>query len=141
MKELKNRKFKLWAYTVSHSFLILRSPLKFSDEEGYSDFYDYNIDIEFSAVAYLDIPNMLRDIQIHELSINVPKKLEYYKKKLGFKVFEIQSESNFYYIVAGGYRIGKNKWISEDRIQDMSLEYDEILITTASNLSDLQSER
>lgn len=54
MNELKNRLFKIWAYTVSHNFLILRSTLKYPDQEGYNDSFKYNIDIEFSAVAYLE---------------------------------------------------------------------------------------
>ncbi len=130
MNELINRAVKIWAYTVSHSVLILRSPMKFPDQEGYSEKLSYNIDVEFSAVTYIDIPNTMQGIVIHEIEERIPEKMLNYKLKLGFKVFEIVSEGKFYYIVAGSYRIGKNRWISEDRISNILLEYDEILETT-----------
>ncbi len=130
MNHLKDRVFKIWAYTVSHSFLILRSPMKFSDQEGYNEFYDYNIDLEFSAVAYLDLPVFLQGIEIKEIKENIPQKLLRYRTDLGYKVFEIQSENNLFYVVAGNYRIGKNKWLTEDRIINMNLEYVEILATS-----------
>ncbi len=130
MKELKNRIFKIWAYTSSHSILILRSPLKYPDQEGYNESYIHNLDIEFSAVAYLDIPNIMEIIIINEIDSNIPLKLQYTKTKLGYKIFEIKSDGNTYYIAAGSYRIGKNKWISEDRVQNMNLEYDEIIATS-----------
>lgn len=130
MNELKYRLFKIWAYTVSHNFLILRSPLKYPDQEGYNDFCKYNIDIEFSAVAYLDIPSVMNGIYIHQIECNIPEKLQYYKNELNYKVFEINSDGKLYYIVAGSYRIGKSAWDLEDRIQNMYLEYDEIIATS-----------
>lgn len=130
MNDILNRTFKIWAYTVSHSFLILRSPMKFPDQDDYNEYYDYNIDIEFSAVAYLDLPNILKGIEIRELTERIPEKLIHYKNDLEFKIFEIKSENNIFYIVAGNYRIGKNKWLNEDRIVNLNLEYDEIITTS-----------
>lgn len=130
MNELINRVFKIWSYTVSHSFLIIRSPLKFPDQEGFNELYSYNIDIEFSAVVYIDIPNFFHGMIIKEIEKDIPEKLQHFKKELGFKIFEIESEGKSYYISAGNYRIGKNKWISEDRITNMNLEYDDIIATS-----------
>jgi len=127
MNELLNRTFKLWAYTVSHCFLILRSPLKFPDQDGFDNNYKYNIDIEFSAVAYLDIPTLLHGVEIKELTDAIPEKLRHFKSDLGYKIFEVKSDKKVYYIVAGSYRVGKNTWVNEDRVLNMNLEYDSIL--------------
>lgn len=118
-----NRVFQTWSYTVSHSTLIIRSAMKFKDQENYDKSLDFNIDIEFSAVMYMDIPSLFNGMEIkEEKNITIDK----FKKK-GFKLFEIKSNGTIYYILAGGYRIGKNQWISEDRILNMLLEYDEII--------------
>ncbi|SKC85198.1 hypothetical protein [Ohtaekwangia koreensis] len=131
MNEFSHRTFKLWAYTVSHSFLILRSPMLFEDLDGYSSETDYNIDIEFTAVEYLDVPYKFTSLKICELLGDViPLRLQFYSLKLGFKTFQLQTDEGCYYIVAGSYRIGKNRWVSESRINNPSLEYDEILGTS-----------
>lgn len=130
MIDLSNRKFKVWAYTVSHSFLILRSPLVFEDVEGYNESLDFNIDIEFTSVIYIDIPNILSGIRITEIKSDIPQKFCSYIKDPNNKLFEIESNGSYFYIVAGGYLIGKNKWFSEDRISNMSLKYDEILASS-----------
>lgn len=48
MKEIFNtkRNFKLWAYTVSHSSLLLRSEMRYSDQDEF-EIYTCNIDLEF----------------------------------------------------------------------------------------------
>jgi hypothetical protein len=131
MNEFLHRTFKLWAYTVSHSFLILRSPMLFKDLEGYSSETDYNIDIEFMAVEYLDVPYKFTSLKICELNgDDIPLRLQFYSLKLGFKIFQLQTDAGYYYIVAGSYRIGKNRWVSESRMDNPSLEYEEILGTS-----------
>lgn len=130
MNSIVNRTYKIWAYTVSHNFLILRSPMAFKDVEGYSEYNSFNVDIEFTAVVYLDLPSIIHGIAIKECTENIPEKFKHYCEGTGNKLFEILSEGKFYYIVAGGYRIGKNTWIAEDRISNLSLEYDEILATS-----------
>ncbi len=130
MNELINRVFKIWAYTISHCFLILRSPQKFPDQDDFDENYNYNIDIEFSAVRYIDIPAILNGIEIRELINQIPEKFQSYKNEQGYKVFEIKSGEKYYYIVAANYRIGKNKWVAEDRVSNMSLEYDIIIATS-----------
>jgi hypothetical protein len=104
--------------------------MKFADQDDYNPLYDCNIDVEFSAVAYLDIPNILHGIEIIELTESIPPKLFHYKIDSGCKIFEIKSKNGTFYIVAGNYRIGKNKWLNEDRIVNLNLEYDEIVATS-----------
>jgi hypothetical protein len=119
------RHFQIWIYTVSHSTLILRGTNREDEEtEG------YNIDIEFWGVAYLDLPDMLKGIIIKEIQENIPEKFHKYSNSLGYRVFEIKSEGGVFYVVATGYRVGKNNWDREDRILNPNLEYDEIVATS-----------
>ena len=53
-----------------------------------------------------------------------------FKPSLGFKVFEIVTNDNIFYVVAGNYQVGKNNWLNENRIYDPMLEYDEILASS-----------
>lgn len=123
-----DRTFKLWAYTVSHSTLILRSPMKFEDQAGFKEELSFNIDIEFLSVEYIDLPLCLVGVEIERLIENLPSKFENYKLDvLGLSVFQIKSCDNLYYVIASGYIVGKNKWVAEDRISNMFLQYDEIL--------------
>ena len=74
MSYTSDRKFRMWAYSCSHSFLILRSTFN-SDE----DKYGYNIDIEFAGVEYLDTPMTLNGISIEELKEDLPEKFKKYQ--------------------------------------------------------------
>lgn len=130
MEYKSNRHFKIWGYTASHSFLILRSSMLCEDVDGYTESMSYNIDIEFSAVVYLDIPNTFKSIQMREVVESIPEKFDKYFKISGLRIFEIQSEGMYYFIVAGSCRVGKNKWISEDRIRNLDLDYEEIITTS-----------
>lgn len=125
MDYLLNRTFVIWAYTVSHSTLILRSEMKYIDLPDYKEELGFNIDIEFSAVAYLDLPNKIPNIFLQEITVNIPERLKSYNS--GYRVFEIVSEGKSYYVVAGNYLIGTNRWIGKDRVWDMALKYDVIL--------------
>jgi hypothetical protein len=121
------RIFRIWAYTVSHCFLLIRSTQLFEGIEGYSKDTNYNVDIEFWGVGYLDLPDMLNGISIKEAQEIVPEKFRKYPSSMGYKIFEIKSEGSIFYVVAGGCRIGKNKWDTENRVLDPNLEYDEIV--------------
>ncbi|SEJ26017.1 hypothetical protein SAMN04487995_3818 [Dyadobacter koreensis] len=101
----------------------------YKDVDGHES-APYNIDIEFSAVEYLDIPKSLSGISINEIKDRIPKKFSKYTSSSGLKIYEIKSNAKIYYILAGGYRIGKNEWELEDRISNMELEYDEILASS-----------
>lgn len=114
--------FQIWIYTVSHSILILRSPNNSETEVS-----GCNIDIEFWGVSYLDIPDMLTGVYIKEVKEKIPVKFKKYTGSEGCKLFEIQSGSNIFYIVAAGFRVGKNNWDNENRVVNPNLEYDELI--------------
>lgn len=61
------RVFKLWAYIVSHSSLLLRSEMKYPDQENYTGSTSFNIDLEFWAVSYIDISINLYKVEIKEV--------------------------------------------------------------------------
>lgn len=127
-----NRKFKIWAYTVSHSSLLLRSVMQYDDQEGYSEETSYNIDLEFSFVEYMDIKTIWDSISIsivekENLTSDLKEKFGSYEGK----IFEIESNKEKTYIVAYSVLIGTNKWGLDDRIFtcDMNLKHDEILVS------------
>lgn len=125
-----NRKFRLWSYTVSHSSLILRSEMKYPDQDNYSESLSSNIDLEFWAVSYINIPSDILGINIREIKEEVlPKEINRELLRFDMKIFELKSEESNYYIIAGGILIGKNKWINQDRIFNYgsNLKHDEIL--------------
>lgn len=127
MKYNSNRNFKPWAYTVSHAFLLIRSP---NDADNESDaLLSYNIDIEFWGVLYMDIPASFDSIEITEIKKDIPSRLSHYQNLKGVKFFQIVSNDNAYNIVAGGCRVAKSKWLTENRVLQPELEYDEILLS------------
>lgn len=127
-----NRKFKIWAYIVSHSSLLLRSVMQYDDQEGYSEETSYNIDLEFSFVEYMDIKTIWDSISLsivekENLTSDLKEKFGSYEGK----IFEIESNKEKTYIVAYSVLIGTNKWGLDDRIFncDMNLKHDEILVS------------
>lgn len=125
-----NRKFKVWAYTVSHCSLLLRSEMKYKDSEDYSKETSYNIDIEFGSVVYINIPTYLQNIEITEISIDLlPEEISRKFMKYGEKAFEIQCNGNKYYIIAANILVGTNNWESQDRIFNSNLKHNEILFS------------
>lgn len=124
-----NRSFKLWAYIVSHSSLLIRSEMKYPDQDNYEENTSYNIDLEFWAVSYINIPTDLYEISIKEITEKeLPKEIDRNLLMFDMKIFELQSKEHKYYIFAGGLLIGKNKWENQNRIFDSSnLEHDEII--------------
>jgi hypothetical protein len=127
-----NRKFRIWAYTVSHSSLLLRSEMKYPDQDNYTESLSYNIDLEFWAVSYINIPSDILGISIREITAEaLPKEINKELLIFDMKIFELKSGESKYYIIAGGLLIGKNKWINNDRIfnSDLNLEYDEIIFS------------
>ncbi|MFD2601549.1 hypothetical protein [Flavobacterium suzhouense] len=128
MTELADRVFRIWVCTISHHILILRSPMKFPDQDDFDENHTCNIDIEFDSVTYLDIPWTMSNIEIRQLIEAIPEKFAHYK---GYeKVFEFKCNEGIYYIVANSYKIGTNTWINENRVFNMRLEYDSIIKTS-----------
>ncbi|WP_370901586.1 hypothetical protein [Chryseobacterium gossypii] len=125
-----SRTFKLWAYTVSHSSLLIRSEMQYPDQENYSEETVYNIDLEFWAINYIDIPSKFNELIIREIKEQeLPPKINRDLLIYDMKIFQLESNGGKYYIIAGGLLIGKNKWENKDRIFDYNsnLEHDEIL--------------
>jgi len=83
-----DRTFRLWAYSISHNYLVLRSPKVEADQLDCEESLSSNIDIEFITVQYIDISCLLSNIEMKEL-IEISDK---YKKYKDFKVFEIKSD-------------------------------------------------
>lgn len=134
MKEIfeSNRNFKMWAYTVSHSSLILRSEMRYPDQDD-SENYQYNIDLEFLAVRYINIPYILNKLRIREITEKeLPVEIDRDLLKYGMKTFELQTNGNKYYIITGSLLIAKNIWHNEDRIfnYNADLKHDEIIFST-----------
>lgn len=127
-----NRKFKIWAYTVSHNSLILRSLMKFIGDDGFTEDVSYNIDVEFWTVTFINIPTSLVGIKIIEISEELlPKSIDRELCKYNQKIFELQDGDKKYHIIAGGLLVGVNRWENEDRIfnYDLNLEHDEVIIS------------
>ena len=130
-----DREFRIWAYTVSHGSLLLRSPITYPDINYVPGPGDFNIDIEFSAVSYLELPESMHGISLREDSNNVPERLLRHLDD-GLRVFEIRSQGESYYVVAANYLIGKNQWDSNTRLDDFFLEHDEIIALSSNSMSD-----
>jgi hypothetical protein len=96
------RKFQTWAYSVSHGWLILRSP---SNEECAS-----NIDIRFHGVEYFESARFLGQVEIavpsQEDIINVSKKFGRELKKEN--IFSITADKRVFFIVAAGMIVEEN---------------------------------
>ncbi len=127
------RRFRIWAYTVSHSSLLLRSEMKYPDQDNYMENMSYNIDLEFWAVSYINIPSDLFGISIKEIAEeNLPKEISRELLIHDMKIFELESGKSKYYVIAGGLLVGKNRWENQDRIfeYNSNLEHDEIIFQT-----------
>lgn len=128
-----NRSFSIWAYTVSHGSLLLRSNMLYPDQDNYSTDTSFNIDIEIWDVTYISIPTHMNNIIIREITIDLlPSGIEKKLCEFDRKIFEITSDHNKYYIIAYGLLIATNRWEQEDRIfhHHLNLEHDNIIITT-----------
>lgn len=115
---LKGRKFKVWAYTVSHKTLFLRSEIQLEDLE-YDTNYNPNctIDIEFSGVDYMEIESEF-------ILVSIQEKTSYKRPE---KEYELKHNKGTSIIRAKSCLIGKSEWIDQHRIDDISLAYPEIL--------------
>lgn len=123
----------MWAYITSHSSLLLRSEMKYPDQDDYSENTSYNIDLEFWSVSYINTPTYLYEITIKEITQKeLPADIDKELLKYNMKIFELESTGRKYYIIAGGLLVGKNSWINQDRIFDynLNLKHDEILAST-----------
>jgi hypothetical protein len=126
------RDFKLWAFTVSHCSLLIRSAMKYSDEDGFSESTSYNIDIEFWAVEYMNVPSYFNGVKLRQVENDYPREIPFLKSnKSSGKIFEIETNNLKYYVIAGGFIVGKNSWEQEDRIFNYhsNLNHDEVIVS------------
>ena len=124
MKYKIERKFKLWAYSISHKSLVLRSEMQYEDVE-----YDYKlernvtIDIEFYGVSLVNIPTFIDIIDINQESVIDLSSMNVVDE--GQKVYQINED---FHIIASGYLIGESEWGADlCRIFNLELEYDKII--------------
>ena len=99
---------------MSHSTLIIRSEKQYHDVE-YPIKYDPNctIDIEFSGVEFISLPDRMNGLNI--------------RKENGVYRFD---ENKEHYVKAISCKIGISQFEhTQDRISDLSLEYDKILMS------------
>jgi hypothetical protein len=93
--------------------MIIRSEKQYDDVE-YSSKYSPNctIDIEFSGIEFISLPDNLNGLNI--------------RKENGIYRFD---ENNEHFVKASSCRIGISQFDhTQDRISDLSLEYDKILM-------------
>mgnify|MGYP001612936745 CR=1 FL=1 len=107
-----NRKYKIWMYTVSHSTLILRSEKQYFDVDYEIKYEDPNttIDIIFTAVDFISIPDRFNEISIHRKE----------------EKFIINNNENWF-INAASCAVGKYDGDNEDEIWNGLLKYNEII--------------
>jgi len=89
-----NRIFQMWYYTVSHGQMLLRSV---GSEK------QYNIDIYFGDVSYIEMPTSINKIEILETT---QEDIDYIRQKIGGIddiITVLLSDSHKYYIVSSIY--------------------------------------
>jgi hypothetical protein len=112
-KKFKSQRiYRIWMYTVSHSTLIIRSEKQYFDVD-YEVKYDkpnLTIDVIFTAVDFISIPESFNDIEI---------------QKIGDKY--IFNNNKDWYVKAARCDVGKYVGDEEDKIWDASLKYNETI--------------
>lgn len=106
--EFPGRRFQLWAYTVSHRQLLLRSN---SSEQHAS-----RCDVLFKNVAWVNLPTLIDDLRIevaptHELS---PSLAELGEELSGRLVHLIRTRSGNGYVVAGSVTYAEDDGAYDD---------------------------
>jgi hypothetical protein len=96
------RIFQVWEYRVSHKQLLLRCP-KSSDSSK-------NFDVMFYNVQYMDLPSVLRDLEIEQPN---QSDIAFAESRIGEavsggNVFVLKSGNQRYIVVAGGAAVSEN---------------------------------
>lgn len=101
--ELKNRIFKIWKYSVTHSTLLLRSPKKSE--------YPTNIDLIFSGVKLIKLPNIFNGNSITSISIQEDQIImdDFFNLDINLEeVYVFRGDKIKYYVVASVINIEEN---------------------------------
>ncbi len=122
------RSFKIWAYSISHKTLIIRSEIQYPDVK-YENLYYPNctIDLEFWDVNYIQSVNDFEEVILTEEKNFISKEITDILINKKLKVYNLKTSNKNNYIVAGGCIVGKSNWTIEDKTQNFRLEYEEIL--------------
>jgi len=75
-------------------------------DDDYTEKRSYNIDIEFSDVTYIELPNIFPGISVAKAVTDVPERIISHLVP-GNKVFTIGTNSEIYYVIGGGITIGE----------------------------------
>lgn len=114
VKIIENRLFKIWAYSISHKVLIMRSEMQLPDLDYDKEYIpNRTIDIEFEDVQKID-----SDTEFVLQKISAVKGVESTE-------YDISHSSGNSKIIAGNCKIGISEWITESRATDPFLEYSE----------------
>ena len=107
MSIYEDRRFELWAYTVSLGRMLLRS-IRRAD----GTLAPGNVDVRFFGVAYLELPTTLHDL---EVSFADPAEIDHVVGRLGRplgageNVFALTGGSARYLVVAAGWSVEENE--------------------------------
>jgi hypothetical protein len=105
-----NRVFEVWAYSVSHAKLLLRSTK--------SDEHATRIDLGFKNVRYIQLPTLLSDLSVHIDSVeDLNPSVRASCDTKGVSIFVLQADQAVGYVVAG-----YGGWIEDDREYDAPSE-------------------
>jgi hypothetical protein len=101
----------------------------FFDNEGFNTDTSYNIDLEFTEVVYMEIPEIFNELKIVVKNIkDIPNRIQD-KVTQNTKIFELQTNRNIYYILAMNLVIGKNEWGTESRTNNLSFKHEQIIFS------------
>lgn len=101
--DLRNRRFRVWDYRVSHDQLLIRSPR--------SEHQTRNVDVLFAGVEYLELATMFE-----ELEIAAPTNADLARVQAAHRpgvqldyVRVLVSKGHRYVVVAAGMEIEENE--------------------------------
>lgn len=101
---LKGRHFQFWHYVVSHGQLLIRSPM---DEE-----HATNVDLWFWDVRYIELPDMLGEIELVEPTTS---EHHYLKQRIGERLLDdslvtvVLAGKQRYFVVSHDRKLEKNQ--------------------------------
>jgi hypothetical protein len=107
--------------------------MKYPDQENFTESLSCNIDLEFWAVSYINLPSTILGVNIREIvAEQLPKEINRELLIYDMKIFELESAKSKYFVIAGGHLIVENKSINQDRIANynLNLEHEKIIFNS-----------
>ncbi len=98
-----NRSFQLWAYSVSHAQLLIRSPRSKEDPK--------NIDVAFFGVGLIEVPSGFIGLTIEDASTKEAKAVR--RRRLRDSsdvdhVYRLITDDEVFFVVAAHLRVSEN---------------------------------